>query len=431
MDYQALYDQKKVDVEEALSHIKSGDVLATSLCAMEPVALFDQLHTIAPRVENVRILTALVMGNYPFMQDAAYADKFTIESGFVMGMERKAHRAQQLNVLPGHLHNISARWAETHHPNVFLGCVSQMDEHGFCRFSLSNFHELDLLSKCDLVICQVNPNMPVVGGETEIHISQIDYLVEAYTEIPQLQPGINSEMEDTIGQYVASLVHDGDTIQLGIGGIPDASAKALMEKHDLGIHTEMITNSMADLIEAGVVTNRKKNFFKGKTVGTFALGNARLYRLLHNNPSVCIMRGSFVNDPSVIAHNDNMVSINTAIEVDLSGQVFSETLGTLQYSGSGGQNDTAEGAIHSKGGRSIIALHSTAKKGTVSTINAVATPGAVVTLSRNNVDYIVTEYGIAPMRGRSVRERVDNLIAIAHPDFRAQLRQDAQRLLLW
>lgn len=418
-------------VEDALAHIPDGAVVTTSLCAIEPQMLLSKLHTAADSGKHFRIFSALNMRDYTYLQDASYADRITVDCLFAMGPDRAGHRKGMVNAVPGHLHSGIHRWADVYQPNVFLGCVSPMDEHGYCRFSLSNMHEQEMVRRSDLVICEVNPNMPIVGGETEIHISEISCLVESDAAIPVLPKGPISPEEEVIGRYVASLVNDGDTIQLGIGGIPDAVANALLDKRDLGVHTEMMTSSMADLVEAGVITNRRKNFMPGKMVATFALGSQKLYDLLNNNPAVWIMRGSYVNNPFIVAKNDNMVSINSAVEVDLSGQICSETLGTLQYSGSGGQNDTAEGAIHSRGGRSIIALRSTAKKGTTSTINAIHTPGAVVTLSRNNIDYVVTEYGIAPLRGRSVRERVNNLVAVAHPDFRAQLRRDAQQLLLW
>ena len=193
----------------------------------------------------------------------------------------------------------------------------------------------------------------------------------------------------------------------------------------------MITSCIADLVECGVITNKKKTLYNGKIVGTFAFGDQKLYDMLDNNPSIMILSGSYVNDPFVVAQNDNMVSINTAIQVDLTGQICSESIGTRQYSGSGGQNDTAEGAIHSKNGRSIIALKSTVKDESVSTIQAILTPGSVVTLSRNNVDYIVTEYGIAALRGRSVVERVESLISIAHPKFREELRNQVEQYMLW
>lgn len=429
--YQELYRQKLTTVEEALSRIKSGDVISHSFCASEPVTLLGNLHTLHGKVRDLRVIRALDLGVYPFASDPQYRDTFTVDSMFFMGADRTSHKQRITSHIPTHLHNLGARNYSWRGPNVALISVTPMDQHGYLRCSLSQIGEQDLLAMADLVIAEVNPNLPVVSGETEIHIRDIDALVEVDTPIPQLPRGPISDTDRIIGEYIASLVNDGDTIQLGIGAIPDAAAQALMTKHDLGVHTEMLTNSLVDLVEAGVITGRKKNLHPGKIVGTFALGDQRLYDMLHNNPSVLLLRGSYVNDPRVVAQNDNMVSINTCVSVDLTGQVNSESIGTLQYSGSGGQNDTAAGAIHAKNGRSIIALHATAKGGTVSTIQPVLAPGAVVTLSRNNVDYIVTEYGIAPMRGRPVRERVENLIAIAHPDFREELRRGAEQYMLW
>ena len=306
-----------------------------------------------------------------------------------------------------------------------------MDKHGYFQIPLCLIHEREFLDHADRIIVQVNPNLPRVYGDTEFHIRDVDCVVEAATPLPYLPESQPSELETTIGQYVASLIRDGDTIQLGIGGIPDAAAFALMDKHDLGIHSEMLTNTMVDLVEAGVITGRKKSLHPGKIVGTFAYGTQRLYDMLDQNPSVRMLRGSYVNDPAVVAQNDNFVSVNSCLSVDLTGQICSESIGSRQYSGSGGQVDMAVGAAHSKGGRSIIAVASTKKGGTVSSITAQLAAGSVVTLNRNEVDCVVTEYGIAYLKGRSVRERVENLIAVAHPDFRADLRKQANDLYLW
>lgn len=429
--YQELYNGKKITIEEALSKISTGDTIVTSLCAMEPFSILSQLHTLHGKVEDIYVLNTLGLGKHEFLINPKYRDTFNVASMFFMGVSRESHKNKITSPIPTHLHNLAVRWLDYRKPNVYIGSVSPMDEHGFMRCSLCLIQEKEMMEQADIVILEVNPNMPVVNGETEIHISEADYIVEVNTKVPILPKGNLEEIDKIIGQYISTLVNDGDTIQLGIGSIPDASALALMNKKDLGVHTEMITNSVVDLVDAGVITNRKKSLHKGKIVGTFALGDEKLYKMLNNNPSVMMMRGSYVNNPFVVAKNDNMVSINTGVSVDLTGQVNSESIGSLHYSGSGGQNDTAEGAIHAKNGRSIIALKSTAKNGTVSTIMPVLAPGAIVTLSRNNVDYIVTEFGIAPMRGRSVRERINNLIGIAHPDFRDELRRDAEKYLLW
>ena len=429
--YQNLYKQKLTSVEDALSHIKSGDVIGASLCAMEPVSLLSRLHTLRGKVENVTIMRGLEMVKYPFMTDADYADTFRCESLFLMGPGRESMRQGITSFAPTHLHNVLARRRGYRYPNVVLISAAPMDEHGYFRCSLCQIWEAELLEHCDLVIMEVNPNMPLIGGDTAIHISRVHHLVETNTPVPKLPRSPINEVDQVIGEYIATLVNDGDTIQLGIGGIPNAVGKALMSKRDLGLHIEMLTNSISDLVEAGVLTGRKKNLHNGKMIATFALGDQKLYDMMHNNPAVEILRGDYVNAPFVIAKNDNMVSINTCISVDLSGQVNSESIGSLQYSGSGGQVDTACGAIHAKNGRSIIALNATAKDGTVSTIMSSLAPGAIVTLSRNNVDYVVTEYGIASLRGRSVRDRVSNLIAIAHPHFRVDLKKQAEALMLW
>ena len=306
-----------------------------------------------------------------------------------------------------------------------------MDRHGYFMIPLCLIHEKTFLEAADRVILQVNPNLPRIYGDTEVHIRDVDMIVEAETPLPYLPENTPNELELTIGNYVASLVHDGDCIQLGIGGIPDAAALALKDKHDLGVHSEMITNSMVELVKQGVITGRKKNFMPGKIVGTFAYGTQELYDMLEENPSVRMLRGETVNNPQIVAQNDNFVSINACLSVDLTGQVCSESIGSRQYSGSGGQSDMAVGAAHSKGGRNIIATASTKHGGTVSTITPQLEPGSIVTLSRNELDYVVTEYGIAPLRGRSVRQKVRNLIAVAHPDFRPELQAQAEKLMLW
>ena len=429
--YQELYKQKLTTVDHAISHIKSGDVIGASLCAMEPISLLSKLHTLRGKVKDVTIMRGLEMVKYPFMIDPDYRDTFECESLFLMGPGRESMKLGITSFGPTHLHNVLARRKGYRYPNVALLSVSPMDEHGYFCCSLCQIWETNLMNDCDLVILEVNPNMPVIGGDTAIHISQVHHIVETNTPVPKLERSPVNEVDQIIGEYIATLVNDGDTIQLGIGGIPNAVGKALMGKHDLGLHTEMLTNSISDLVEAGVLTGRRKNLHPGKMIATFALGDQKLYDMMHNNPAVELLRGDYVNNPFIIAQNDNMVSINTCISVDLSGQVNSESIGSLQYSGSGGQVDTAYGAIHAKNGRSIIALNATAKNGTVSTIMSTLAPGAIVTLSRNNVDYVVTEYGIANLRARTVRNRVNNLIAIAHPDFRADLKKQAEALMLW
>lgn len=429
--YEQEYRSKLVTLEEALDSLRDGDVIGTSQCANEPTAFFDAMHTLQGKGKKYRIFAPMCFQVHEFMSNPIYQDTFDMDITFLMGATRKGREQGLFSYYPGDLHNGAGRWLEINGCTVFMAAATPMDKHGYFMMPLCLIHERTFLEAADRVILQINPNLPRIYGDTEIHIRDVDIVVEAATPLPYLPQSAPSEKERIIGQYVASLVQDGDCIQLGIGGIPDAAAMALMDKHDLGIHSEMITNSMGDLLEAGVITGRKKNFLPGKMVGTFAYGTQKLYDLLDENPSMLMLRGETVNDPHVVARNDNFVSINACLAVDLTGQVCSETIGSRQFSGSGGQVDMAVGASHAKNGRNIIATASTKKGGTVSTITAQLEPGSVVTLGRNQLDYVVTEYGVAPLRGRSVRQRVENLIAVAHPDFRAELRRQAQDLMLW
>ena len=431
--YGAEYAAKLVSVDEALSHIKDNDVLGAGAAANEPAGLLGRLHTLNGKVHGLKYYCGLGMRDYPFLSDPACQESFSTDCIFMMGAGRASHRKGLTNAFPGNLHNGFGRWCEHNPLNVFMVAVTPMDKHGYFRMSMCLIHEKEMLEKADLLIVEVTPDMPTIYGDNQIHISQVDFIVEGNGKLPEIPAAQPTAVEQAIGAHIAELVRDGDTIQLGIGGIPDAVGQCLMGKHDLGVHTEMITNSMLKLVEAGVITGRKKSLHPDKIIGTFTLGSRELYSFLDHNPSVCLMPGCYVNHPAVVAQNDNMISINTTLNVDLFGQCASETIGSLQYSGSGGQSDTAIGALHAKGGRNVIAVKSVAhtKNGDVSAIHAQLPLGSVVTLSRNDIDYIVTEYGIAPMRGRSVRERVENLIAVAHPDFREELRRDAQKLIMW
>lgn len=429
--YEIEYRAKLATLEEALDSLKDGDVIGTSQCAGEPTAFFDAMHTLRGKGKKFRMFSPMCFQPHEFMSDPIYKDTFDMDITFLMGATRKGREQGLFSYYPGDLHNGAGRWLEVNGCTVFIAAATPMDKHGYFMIPLCLIHERTFLEAADRVILQVNPNLPRIYGDTEVHIRDVDMIVEAETPLPYLPKSEPSELEQVIGRHVASLVHDGDCIQLGIGGIPDAAALALMDKHDLGIHSEMITNSMGDLLEAGVITGRKKNFLPGKMVGTFAYGTQKLYDLLDQNPSMLMLRGETVNDPQIVSKNDNFISINACLAVDLTGQVCSETIGSRQFSGSGGQSDMAIGASHAKNGRNIIATPSTKKGGTISTITAQLEPGSVVTLGRNQLDYVVTEYGVAPIRGRSVRQRVENLIAVAHPDFRSELRKQAQELMLW
>ena len=312
-----------------------------------------------------------------------------------------------------------------------MAAVSPMDEDGKVFLSFDLQGSLDWLENADTVIFEINDRIPRICGETAVPIEAADYIYEVSSPLPITPKAPASPVEKKIAEYVTSLVNDGDCIQLGVGGIPNAVGHGLLGKKDLGIHSEMITSSMGLLMREGVVTNEKKNFNKNRAVGAFAWGDEALYEYIADNPMVELRRASYVNDPFIIAQNDNMVSINTALQLDLTGQICSESLGSRQFSGTGGASDLAYGAFCSKGGRGIIALTSTAKNGTISKIQPVLPSGSVVSISRNIVDYVVTEYGIAKLKNRSIRQRVEALTGIAHPDFRADLKRQAEKLMLW
>ena len=431
MNIQEMHEAKRTTVEQVIEQVKSNDKIWTSYNSLEPTLFLKNLHKIAPKVENVMIRHAGFILPYDFVLDPACKGHIVPITGFTDDYTRSMHDSTRNTLfIPSHLHNGVERcgWES---PDIFVCMATPMDENGYFRMSLSLIAEKDILPRCKRVILEVNDKLPITNGETEVHISEIDSFYESkepLVTIPDSEPG---DLDMEIGRYVASLVPDGATIQLGIGNIPNAVAKFFMEKNDLGVHTEMITSSMAKLAKAGVITGKKKPLHPGKIVGNFAMGSQELYDFLNNNPSVSIMRGSYTNNPWVIAQNDNMVSINAALQVDMCGQICSESLGSVQYSGTGGAADFATGAAHSKGGKSIIAIRSTAKKGTISTIQPVLSPGSIVSISRNDIDYIVTEYGIARMRGVPVSGRVDNLINIAHPKFRDELRAGAEKYRLW
>ncbi|MDF2698672.1 MAG: 4-hydroxybutyrate--acetyl-CoA CoA transferase [Haloplasmataceae bacterium] len=430
------YKDKLITVEKALSMVKTNDVIVTGLGSAEARAFMSQLHTIADRVKNVTTTTCLPMINSEYFVNPAFKDSFKMAGWFYTGPLRKAHMNGSISFIPNHLHLAGIKRIHHIKPNIYIGNATMPDKHGYVSLSLSNTYEKRMIDAADLVILEINPKLPRTFGDVELHINDIDYLIETDYDIPVLPDIEPNEKDLKIGQIIADYINDGDCIQLGIGGIPNAVAASLMNKKDLGVHTEMLTTGLMKLAKAGVITGKNKTINKGKMVATFALGTRELYDFLDNNPSVAILDGHYVNDPCTIGQNDNQVSINTTIEVDLVGQCASETIGHVQFSGTGGQADTAIGAQNSKNGRSFIALYSTAlvknpetgEREEISKIVPTLKPGAVVSLSRSDVDYVVTEYGVAALRGTSVAERVERLIAIAHPKFRDDLRMQAKEL---
>lgn len=427
---------KTITVAQALDLVKTGDVIVSALAAAEPRSFLAELHTISHRVKGVTVTTCLPMLDAPYFLDPAYVDSFNMAGWFYTGPMRKAQKNGNISFIPNHLHLASMRRLDHSIPDVFVGTATRPDKHGYVSLSLSNVYEKRMLQAAKTVILEVNPNLPRTFGDLEVHLSDVDYLIEVDYAIPEL-PDVEPNAKDlVIGRAIADLIEDGDCIQLGIGGIPNAVAASLMDKKDLGIHTEMFTTGMMHLMKAGVITNRHKTLYPGKAVCCFALGTRELYDFIDDHPGILVLDGHWVNDPAVIGQNDNQVSINTSIEVDLTGQCCSESIGPVQFSGTGGQADTAIGALRARNGRSFIALYSTAmvtnretgEKEEISKIVPTLKPGAAVSLSRNDVDYVVTEYGVARLRGATIKERAAKLIAIAHPRFRDELWREAVEL---
>ena len=428
-DYQALYNQKKMTADEVAVQVGDGWLIGMDAAIAQTPAIIDAICRRAEQtaLRGVRVQMLLDSFPYAFYADDHLAGRVIGESWFASGGARKALAAGWADFIPNYYRDCPRHIRANYDYDAFCVSVSPMDKHGYFSLGSVSSYSPAMIDKAKRIFVEVNENTPrAVCGE-QLHISQITGLVENTFELPTLPPAKLDETSITIGNLIAEQIPDGACIQLGIGAIPDAVGMALKAKHDLGIHTEMFTSSMVDLIECGAVNNSKKQIHRGVSVTTFAFGSKAINDFIDDNPAIAIMPVDYVNNPEVICQNDNMISINAALEVDLFGQVCAESIGTKIMSGSGGQVDYVRGACQSKGGKSFIAFASTAKGGTISKIKPSLTPGAVVTTSKNDVDYIVTEYGIAHLRGQTLSSRVKQLIAIAHPDFRDELLFDAKK----
>lgn len=431
----ALYESKFISLEQALGMIKSGDTIAQAAYGCEPLAMLRSLHTIKDRgVEDVCVWMGSPQEEYPFIGNPNNdLDGVISVNSIFFGAplrNRVAAGDTRINFCPCNLHSMSQVMKETRKPNIFWAAVTPMDRYGYVAVSCTQQAELEMLDSCDLVIFEVNKRLPYTSGTVRVPVEKVDYFIEVdypITEAP-IQPASPAQL--SIAHYASSLIKDGDCIQLGIGGLPDAVAHDLEDRHDLGIYTEMLSTSMGKLMWCGAVNNSRKMFFRNRTIAAFTWGTQELYDFIDDNPMVELLPTGYVNDPFNIMRNDNMVSLNTALEIDLTGQVCSESIGSRQYSGTGGATDFAYGAYHAKGGKGIIAINATAKGGTISRIVPQLKPGAVVSISRNIVDHVVTEYGIAKLRGKTIAQRVEELISVAAPEFREELRAQARQLNL-
>lgn len=428
MDWKAAYAAKVKPAKEAVKAIKSGDRVLLAHAVGEPLTLVDTMVEMADEIgyENVEIVQMVAMG-HSLYTTPEMRKHFRLNSLFLGGTSRECVNSGRGDFTPCFFYQAPQLFRTTLPIDVALIHVSTPDENGFCSFGVSCDYTKPGAEAAKLVIAQVNPNMPRTLGDSFIHVNDIDIITECDDPIPELGLPKIGDVEMAIGENCASLINDGDTLQLGIGAIPDAVLKFLGDKKDLGIHSEMVSDGVVDLYEKGAITCKAKNFNKGKMIITFLMGTKRLYDFANNNPMVSMMPVDYVNNPVIIGQNDNLVSINSAVQVDLQGQVCSEAMGLKQFSGVGGQVDFVRGAAFSKGGRSILAFPATAKKGTVSKIVPFLTEGSCVTTSRTDVDYVVTEFGIAKLKGNTLRERAKQLIAVAAPQFRDELNAEFEK----
>lgn len=428
-DYQKMYQEKLTTPDQLAQQVQSGWLLGMDTATSQTPAIMTAIaeHIRNSDITGVKVQALLDAYPFEFYTDPTLAGKMTGYSWFSSSAARKAVNAGYADIIPAYYRDFPTRIRTEYDYDAVCVEVAPMDRHGYFSLALNGSYIDAMLDKTKRIFLEVNDRQPRGLCGSLIHISQVDAIVEYNHDLPVLPPVQLDEVSKTIGGLIAERIPDGACLQLGIGAIPDATGMALKAKHDLGIHTEMFTDSMVELIECGAVNNSKKQIHRGKTVTTFAFGSQRIYDYIDDNPAVEILPVEYVNDPDIICQNDNMISINAAVEVDLFGQVCAESVGTKHMSGSGGQIDYVRGACQSRGGKSFIAFTSTAKGGTISKIKPILTPGAVVTTSKNDVDYIVTEYGVAHLRGRSLGERARQLIAIAHPDFRDELTFEAKK----
>lgn len=418
MNWENRYNNKMVTAEEALKNIKNGNRVVVGHAAGEPQHL---LNVLADKAENYKNVEVVHMVSLTESRYAEKIENFHHNALFAGNSTRKFISKGIADYTPSFFYEIPKLFDEILPVDVALIQVSSPDEHGFVSLGVSVDYTLKAAKRAKILIAQINKNMPRTLGDSFLHLDDIDFIVKKDEKIIEIPLPKIGEVEKKIGEYCSSLINDGDTLQLGIGAIPDAVLTFLESKKDLGIHSEMISDGILELINKGVVTNKKKQTFVGKTLVTFIMGSRKLYDYVDNNPNIAFYPVDFVNHPIEIGKNDNMVSINSAIQIDLMGQVNAESIGYDQFSGTGGQVDFIRGTSFSKNGRSIIVIPSTAGKGKISRIVPILDEGAAITTTRNDVDYVITEYGIAKLKGKTLRERGKELINIAHPDFREEL----------
>lgn len=423
---QNLYREKLVTPQEAVGCICSGDNVVLSMGAGEPTVLLEAMVERKSELRDVRIHQMLPLTTPQYMKKGMERH-FRHVSWFNSALTRPGVKTGQAGIMMGYLYEYPRFFTENLTVNVFMGTVSPMDQHGFFSFGVSVNYTMAAAQKAQTVILAVNPNMPRIHGNGHIHICQADLIVEDNSPLPEVTLEPPSEIDLKIAENIAAYIDDGSTLALGIGTIPQTLPYALKCKKGLGIHTEILTDAVVKLVEMGVVTNQNKTLHPGKIVCTSALGTKKLYSFMDDNPMIEMRPVSYTNNPYIIAKNENMVAVSSASKVDLLGQCTAEPIGPKQLCGTGGQVDFARGTALARNGKFFMALRSVNDK-KQSNIVPQLEKGAVVTISRNDVDYIATEYGVAKLKGKTVRERAEALISIAHPDYRYGLSEAAKKL---
>ena len=429
MSWKEKYADKIYTAAEAVSHVKSGEKIIFGDWVSEPPALVEALVNRADELKGVEIIHGMSPGPNAYVAPE-YQGIFHHTSLFIGPKTRKAYAEKRIDYIGG---TTFSRWPDLFAKNPDLNPhwafiqVSEPDEEGMCSFGNACCFSEPAARTADRIIAQINPKMPTLGGK-KISLDKIDYIVPAESGLYTIGRAEIDAKTQTIADYVAELVEDGATIQLGIGALPDAIARNLMGKKDLGVHSETLTEAMMELVQAGVINNSKKTLNPGICIGAQAAGSEKFYEFIDHHPLFAVYPVDYVNDPYVVGQNYKQTSINSCMEVDLKGQVNSETVGGRQYSGIGGQLDHVRGAQLSEGGKSILALNSTARQDTISKIVPYFAPGNVTTISRYDVHYIVTEYGVADLKYKTERQRALALISIAHPKFRDELKFKAAEM---
>jgi acyl-CoA hydrolase len=423
-----LYRSKCTDADHAIRFVKDGDTIIVPTGVGEPPALLTALSKHRRDLHGVKISQILAVRKYGYF-DPETAHNVQHSAFFFGPASRAGGQQGWADFIPNNFSEIPGMIRRGQIPaDVVFAMASPMDEHGYFSLSLGPDYTMAAITKARAVVLEVNPNVPFANGNCHIHVSQVAALVESEEPIFEVGMPTIGPVQLAIGSFVADLIDDGSTLQIGYGGIPDAVVTQLSKKKNLGVHSEMLGDGILSLVECGAIDGSKKTMMPGKIVATFILGSQKLYRFVNRNPMIEMHPSDFTNDPYIAGQNNKLASINATLEVDLIGQCGSESLAHLPYSGTGGQSDFVRAANRSEGGKSFIVVPATAKNGSISRIVPTLTPGTHVSTSKNDVDYVITEFGVAQLRGKSFKQRARELIAIADPDFRGELTQAARKM---